>query len=322
MISDLAASSAEFAALQPRQLIGIPIALLGAAVMSVGAQLQHRGVTKVERNTDHDGRGGLQLRQLRLLLSRPSWVFGTLLLVVAIILQLTSLVFSPLIIVQPLGAISLVFTAVINARVTGTKLNKRSILAICLCVGGVGAFVVVAAFAAREVPVTDANLVEILIVLGIVLVAAGVAFAIFRNRMPAIGYVVGAGVLYGFVATLAKSVIARVEQEEFDVLTMWCVIALLAAVLLGAYFVQNAHASGPPDLVIAGLTVIDPLVAVTIGIVILNEAAGATPWQVVGFIASGVVAIVGVFLLAKVHPGMRSYDNHADTQHTADQGPA
>lgn len=309
MSVDLVVLSNHVIALQPRQFIGIPIALIGAGFLSLGAQLQHRGVTKVELRTEHDGRGGLKLRQLSLLLARPSWVFGTVMLGLAILLQLTSLAFSPLIVVQPLGAVSLVITAFINVRVSGTSLNRRSILAIALCVGGVGAFVVVAAFAAREVPVSEGDLIEILIVLGIVLVLFAIAFGTFRAKLPAIGYVVGAGVLYGFVATLAKSVISRIEQREFDALTLWCVLALLAAVGLGAYFVQNAYASGPPDLVIAGLTVIDPLVAVTIGIVILDEAADALLWQTIAFGITGVVAIVGVFLLARAHPGMRSYDH-------------
>jgi drug/metabolite transporter (DMT)-like permease len=77
---------------------------------------------------------------------------------------------------------------------------------------------------------------------------------------------------------------------------------LLLASALGAYFVQNAYASGPPDLVIAGLTVVDPLVAVGIGIVVLGEASQAPPWAAVAFIVAGVVAIWGVFLLAKYHP--------------------
>ncbi|GAB3608038.1 hypothetical protein GCM10027414_01630 [Humibacter ginsengiterrae] len=322
VIFDLAAASGDLTALQPRQFIGIPIALVGAVFLSLGAQLQHRGVTKVERHTEHDGRGGLQLKQLTLLLARPSWVLGTVMLGLAIVLQLTSLAFSPLIVVQPLGAVSLVITAIINARVSGNRLNKRTILAICLCVGGVGAFVVVAAFAAREVPVTESDLVEILIVLGIVLVLCGVAFGVFRSRLPAIGYVVGAGVLYGFVATLAKSVISRIEQQEFDVLTLFCVLALLAAVGLGAYFVQNAYASGPPDLVIAGLTVIDPLIAVTIGIAILNEAAGAQLWQMLAFLLCGAIAIVGVFLLARVHPGVRTYDDAAEPENPHRAGSA
>src|SRR5690606_25687913 len=102
--------------------------------------------------------------------------------------------------------------------------------------------------------------------------------------------IVGAGVLYGFVATFAKSVIGRLQQGEFEWLTWACVAALLAGALLGLVFVQNAYSSGPPDLVVAGLTVIDPIVAVLIGIVVLDEAAGAPGWAIVAFIASGAVA--------------------------------
>lgn len=291
--------------LDPRQFIGIPLALIGAVFLSLGAQLQHAGVSRVGDATETDaGKGGLNLGQLRLLLSRPSWVTGTLMLGAAVVLQLTSLAFAPLIVVQPLGAFALVVTAIVNSRVMRHRLNRLTILAIGLCVAGVGAFVLVAAFQAREVPITELDLVRILIILGVVLLLAALLFAFFRRRMRALVYVVAAGFLYGFVATLAKVVISRLEQHEFDVLTGVCVIALVAAVALGAYFVQNAYASGPPDLVIAGLTVIDPLVAVTIGIVILNEALQAQTWAVVVWLLTGAVAVTGVVLLARHHPQM------------------
>ncbi|GAA4171950.1 DMT family transporter [Gryllotalpicola koreensis] len=293
--------------LDPRQFIGIPLALVGAVFLSLGAQLQHRGVTKVDdASTTDAAKGGLDFGQLRSLLARPSWVTGTLMLGAAIVLQLTSLAFAPLIVVQPLGAFALVVTAVVNSRVMHHQLNRLTILAICLCVAGVGAFVVVAAFQAREVPVTERALVEILIILGCVLVLAAAMFAAFRKRMRALMYVISAGILYGFVATLAKVVIARLQQHEFDLLTGVCVAALIAAVALGAYFVQNAYASGPPDLVIAGLTVIDPLVAVTIGITILNEALQVGPLTIAVWLVTGAVAIAGVFLLARHHPQMPS----------------
>ena len=67
-------------------------------------------------------------------------------------------------------------------------------------------------------------------------------------------------------------------------------------------FVQNAYSSGPPDLVVAGLTVIDPLVAVLIGITVLNEAANATWWAMILWALSAVVAVIGVLGLARFHP--------------------
>jgi drug/metabolite transporter (DMT)-like permease len=288
-------------AIDPRQAIGIPLALVGAVFLSLGAQFQHRGVTKVEALTA-EVTGGLNVRQLTLLLARPSWVFGSLMLGLAIVFQLTSLAFAPIIVVQPLGAVALVMTAVLNARVSKVKLNRASIIAISMCVGGVGLFVTVAAFTAVDKPVTDQNLVTILIVLGAVLLAFALAFGFLRRRSQAIFYILGAGVLYGFVATLAKVVINRTQYGNFDLLTLTCVLGLLLAAGLGAYFVQNAYASGPPDLVIAGLTVVDPLVAVGIGIVVLGEASQAPFAASVAFVVAGAIAIWGVFLLARYHP--------------------
>ena len=300
MTPDLTDLAGEIA-IDPRQAIGIPLALIGAVFLSLGAQFQHRGVTKVEAHT-REVTGGLNTRQLLLLLSRPSWVFGTLMLGLAIAFQLTSLAFAPLIVVQPLGAVALVITAILNARVSHVKLNRASVIAIAMCVGGVGLFVTVAAFTAVDKPVTDANLITILVVLAVVLAAFAVAFALLRTRFKAIFYIIGAGVLYGFVATLAKVIINRIQNGNFEWLTLVCVAGLLLAAGAGAYFVQNAYSSGPPDLVIAGLTVIDPMIAVGIGVIVLGEASQAPAWAAVLFAVAGAVAMWGVFRLAKYHP--------------------
>jgi len=298
--TDLTNLAAEIT-IDPRQAIGIPLALIGAVFLSLGAQFQHRGVSKVEATTAQVS-GGLNPRQLMLLLARPSWVFGTLMLGLAVVFQLTSLAFAPLLVVQPLGAVALVMTAILNARVSKVPLNRASKIAIAMCVGGVGLFVTVAAFTAVDKPVTDSDLITILAVLFVVLTGFALAFIFFRNRFQAIFYILGAGVLYGFVATLAKVVINRVRFSNFEWLTVLCLLGLLLAAVLGAYFVQNAYASGPPDLVIAGLTVVDPLVAVGIGIIVLGEASQAPAWAAVAFVIAGAIAIWGVFRLARYHP--------------------
>lgn len=287
--------------IDPRQAIGIPLALIGAVFLSLGAQFQHQGVTKVEANTV-EVTAGLNRRQLLLLLSRPSWVIGTVMLGLAIVLQLVSLNYAPLIVVQPLGAIALVITTILNARISRVSPTRESLIAIAMCIGGIGVFVTVAAFTAIDAPIDDQKLVTILIILAVVLSAVAISFFFLRNQFKAIYYIVCAGVLYGFVATLAKVIIERVQNANFEWLTLTCLVGLLLAAALGAYFVQNAYSSGPPDLVIAGLTVIDPLVAVAIGILVLGEASQAPLWAAITFVLAGAVAIWGVFLLAKYHP--------------------
>jgi len=66
--------------------------------------------------------------------------------------------------------------------------------------------------------------------------------------------------------------------------------------------VQTAYGSGPPDLVIAGLTVVDPMVAVLIGLLVLEEGAAAPTWVFVAFGVSGLIAGWGVVTLARFHP--------------------
>ncbi len=298
----LANDFTEAVSLDPKQFWGIPLALIGAALMSFGAQYQSRGLNKVERLTGESAGSGLSPRQVVGLLRRPSWVIGTLLLGLAIAFQIGALALSPLIVVQPLGVVAMVITAVLNSRMSGLRLPKRAMVSLTMCVGGIITFVAVAAFTAADHPVTDQKLVTILIIFGVVLLLALIGYLLLRHRAIALFYIVGAGVLYGFVATFAKTVIGRLQQNEFDWLTWVCVLSLLIGGLVGMIFVQNAYSSGPPDLVVAGLTVVDPIIAVLIGIVVLNEAAQAPLWAVPVFVVTGVMALIGVLGLAKFHP--------------------
>ncbi len=293
---------ADAVSLDPTQFWGIPLALAGAALMSFGAQYQSRGLNKVERIVGLSAGSGLSFRHVFSLLRRPSWIVGTVLLGLAVGFQIGSLSLAPLIVVQPIGVVALVITAILNSRMAGVRLGKRVKTSLAMCVGGIMVFVFVAAFTAADRPVTDQKLITILIIFGVILAASLLLFVLLRHRAVALFYIVGAGVLYGFVATFAKTVIGRLQQDEFEWLTWACVAALIIGALLGMVFVQNAYSSGPPDLVIAGLTVIDPLVAVLIGIIVLNEAANAPLWAIGVFILTGVVALIGVLGLAKYHP--------------------
>lgn len=290
----------------PGLLLGIPLALAGAVFMSLGAQYQHRGVEKVELLSGAQGTSGLSFDQLRRLLTRPSWLIGTLMLLLAIACQLAALVQAPLMVVQPLGAIALVITTLLNARISGHSPTKKSITAIVCCVGGIFLFVFFAALFATEQQISERQLFIILALLLVVIIVLGACWLILRHRMRALFYVVGAGILYGFVATLAKVVIKRIEAGNFEWITAVCVLALLAAAGVGAYFVQTAYSSGPPDLVIAGLTVVDPLIAVLIGMVVLGEAAAAPPWALVIYGVAGAIAVFGVIELARYHPQVLS----------------
>lgn len=282
--------------------IAIILSVLAAIGLAFGAQLQN---DSVRSGLKTEGQFKLKFSELIGLTRRPRWLLGSLFLFIAVILQLAALTLAPLIVVQPIGAVALILTSILNARVNNVQLGLKTFFAIAITMAGIASFVVAAARVAQEVEMTDEKLLQVLGVLVLMLMLFALLFVSLGEQAKALNYIFGAGVLYGFVATLAKVVIQRLIQGDLDLLTAVAFVALVFAAMLGGWFVQNAYTSGPPDLVIAGLTVIDPMIAVGIGIVILGEAAGASTDTVLAFVAASLVAVSGVYLLEKTHPQLK-----------------
>ena len=295
-------------------IAGIAIALVGGLFLALGAQFQHRGVQRVEakRTEDTDaapddaaattkGLRSVIAGTLRLLGS-PWWLLGTALYGIAILCQLTSLGFAPITVVQPIGVVALVITSIVNSRVSKVELTPPTIRAIVLCVVGVGIFVGFAAVFTDDYVIDTRAFVIVMSILVIVVFLLALAYLLFRRSFRAIFYVISAGICFGFVATIAKVTINRFLAGDIDWLALLGLAGIIAAGGLGSYFVQNAYTIGAPDLVIAGLTVVDPMVAVIIGLTVLGEAANTPVWVLFIWIASAAIAIVGVFQLARHHP--------------------
>jgi drug/metabolite transporter (DMT)-like permease len=281
--------------------LAICLALIGAVALAFGAQFQNDAVGEQQGKASKLS-GSLNIKQLLNLIRRPRWLAGTGMIGIALVFQIAALSMAPLIVVQPLGAIALVITSLLNARISKTKLNKITWVAISLCVGGVGGFVTTASTIAHEEVLTDGLLWQVIILLAVILTVLITLMVRRGKTAKALHFVIGAGILYGFVATLTKVVIQRIYQGQFEWLTLLCLALLGVAVALGGWFVQNAYSSGPPDLVIAGLTVIDPMVAVLIAAIVLGEAKTANVLTVIIFLVCAIAAILGVLLLSQFHP--------------------
>jgi drug/metabolite transporter (DMT)-like permease len=196
----------------------------------------------------------------------------------------------------------MILTNVINSRVHGMLPDRRVRGSIALAVLGIAIFVAFSAIYAFERALTDGQLILIMWLLGAVILATSAAFVIFRKKLRAMFYIVAAGTLYGFVVTITKVLINRWQSDQVDAFMILCFIGLVIAALLGGYFVQTAYSVGSPDLVIAGLTVIDPLVAVGIAITVMGEADRFPPFALGGLVVGGMLSVIGVVLLARHHP--------------------
>jgi hypothetical protein len=279
----------------------ILLAVLGAFCLAIGAQRQG---SAVKADT-----GGLALSSngfLRLI-RNPRWILGLLLLVAGMAMNAVALVTAPLTVVQPIGAIALVITTIVNSKDQGLSINRATVVAISACVTGSALFVVLAVTATQEnhhVSYSDELTVVLLLALAVGLF--GTLALLFKHRVSAFIYIIGAGVLFGFVAVLTRIIGKHLlDPNGLGLLNVqwYSVVAIAAAGGLGSWFVQSAYSGGPPDLVIAGLTVIDPIVGIAIGITILGELRPDV--HAVTAVAMGTaatLAIVGVIALSRHHP--------------------
>jgi len=219
------------------RVAAISLAALGAFAMAFGAQFQNDAVGHHQKTQRQKSglKSMLDLRQLIGVMKRPRWLVGTLLLGGATLLQLTALGLAPLIVVQPVGVIALVITSLLNARINKSKLNRGTLVAIAFCTVGIAGFVVSASLVATEPQFNDDKLRQVLGLLVGILIIFALAFLRYGKRFNALTYIVGTGVLYGFVATLAKVVITRIEQAHFEWLTVFA---------LSRYWVQWLWAVG------------------------------------------------------------------------------
>ncbi|MBV1780167.1 hypothetical protein KRR55_13700 [Paeniglutamicibacter sp. ABSL32-1] len=281
--------------------LAVTAAIAGAFFLAFGTQRQSSAVRASAGGLDVTGWGLLRLFR------SPRWVFGLLLLAMGMSLNVYALASAPLTVVQPIGAIALVITTVVNAREHHIKMNRPTILAITACMVGSAAFVFLAIeVSAEEHRITSGQELVTILILAIAVAVFGGAVVLLPHRLGAFFYILGAGVLFGFVAVLVRTISVSLLDPNGRFLanvSWYSLIAVAVAGLLGSYFVQNAYSKGPPDLVIAGLTVIDPIVGISIGIVILGELdPNVQPAMALSMVGAGCIAIVGVIALSRHHP--------------------
>lgn len=276
--------------------LAIVLAAIGACAYAVGARLQNHAVRGLAPET------GLGPRGLWRVIRANRWLLGLTAIGVGAVLHAIALGLAPLIVVQPVGVLALPLTALLNVRAEQLRLNRSAVFAIAASGLGVAAFVWLTASTAITTDVPPGVQVRAteLVVAAVAVLTLAATFASGRARC--LLFAAGCGACYGFVSFLMHGVTLHLRTEGLGGVRLLPVLGIVLALLAGAWLLQLAHASGPPDLVVACLTVVDPILAVGIGIGLLGEAALANPLSIGGQILCGLLAIVGVIGLAHFHP--------------------
>jgi len=287
--------------------LGIGLAVVGACCFAVGVTLQHQGVGLVRTGET------LHPSSLAALIRIPRWWLGVASSSVGAVLHAVALGIAPLTVVQPVGVMALGLTAIINARVSGQRLTRPAVLAIGASTGGVVVFLLLASgnVTASVVPASAELRVGVPVMLAVFVLALAAARAPGRARGLALS--TAAGISYGFTSLLMRAVAQDFDSGGLGAVPIGTVATMAVALALGGWFMQQSYAAGPPQLAVASVTVVDPIVAVLIGVVLLGEATGVPWWIGAGELIAGAIAIAGVIALARTQ--LRPRDRTASRCH-------
>lgn len=281
--------------------LAIALGVLASLGFAVGATLQHSGVERLfARQSDRH----LNLDRVLAMVRTPIWLLGTLVILMGAALHLIGVNLAPVTVVQPVGILAVPFAVLLAARKNRSRPTRGMWLAIAMAVIGIVAFTV---FSSRSAA-TDTLLDMRMILIASIVIWAGAAVFVGCGLRGPVGFrclawATAGAFLYGLATALMKTSLELWKQGHESPAMFWLTLAgLFACYGVGAWFIQQAYASGPAEIVVGSMTVIDPLVAVAFGIVVLGEGRNIDIGSAAGMILMGALASWGVALLSKYHP--------------------
>ncbi len=269
------------------------LALLAAALFAVASAAQQRAAADVP---DDDARGlGLIKRLVR---SRLWWV-GTLGDGGGFVAQAAALGLGSLLLVQPLLVTTLLFALPLSARWAGRSLARTDVRWAVVLVAALAVFVVVGEPTAGVDRAPVERWLPAAVVIGVVFAACLAGAAVRRGTSRAVLLAVGTALMYGATAALIKGTVSLVDDGVPALLTAWETYALVAAVAVGTLLQQSAFQAGALGASLPIVTVGEPVIAVALGIVVLDEQVRSSgpEWVLIGVLA--VVMAVATAALAR-----------------------
>jgi drug/metabolite transporter (DMT)-like permease len=281
-------------------MLTVVLALLAAASNACASVLQRMANAR-EVAAQRNGWAGLAD-----LPRQPLWLAGIGAVIVSFLLQAAALATGELSEVQPLMSLELPMTLLLASRVFGHRLPPRSWLGILVMTGGMGLFLYSlrpsdgAAGAADgrtwawAAGVTGGTV--------LVLVAAG---RLTRGSRRAALLAGASGMSFALTAAFMSGALAA--GLSWGLLTRWQTYFVVLAGLTAMVVLQAALQAGPLVVVQPAVTLVDPAVAVLLGVLVFGETVRTGPW-IVGEVVGAAAVGWGAFLLSRspvINPGRR-----------------
>jgi drug/metabolite transporter (DMT)-like permease len=258
------------------QALVIVFALLAAVCMAIGIVVRQRATMDVPADQ------GVSPTMVTTLLRTRLWWIGTGVAVAGYVCQALALTKGSLLVVQPLLVSSLLFALPLSARLAGRRVTRAEWGWAVVLTAALALFVLMARprpglYRGQEMAWTIATAVIAPIVIFCVVCGARSAA---RRRAVLIG--VAVGVLFGVVAVLTKLVVFELAEEGALATLRLPPVYLLALLGVCAMFLQqSAFHAGALQMSVPTMLVLEPVVAVLLGALVLNEHLSVSGYETV-----------------------------------------
>lgn len=231
---------------------------------------------------------------------RPMWWAGMSTAIIAYGLQVVALGFGPLLIVQPILVMSLIFTMPVSAYYDKHPISLTELFWAVLLTLSVAVVVILGRPVSGQDHPTFSHWLPALAIGGLILWALnGIADRRrSHDRALLLGLVTGA--IFGYVAVLSKAVAdVFVAGGAPGLLLKWETYGLILAATIGTLVQQSAFNASTLRTSLPAMKIGEPIVAFTLGFLVLGETFQVSGWGLLGLGLALLTMITATLVLAR-----------------------
>ena len=281
--------------------MGLAVALAVAAgfLTAVSSTCQRRGAARAP------GGDGFSVTLLARVARDGIWLLGVGSMILGFACQAVALHFGSLALVQPILASEMLFVFGFVAVLTPGRVRARDLLAAVAMAAGLGIFLFAAdPHGGRSHAPASLWLLAAVAGAGLVVVLVLAAAVPLRRGRPVSGTrraaLLGAatGVSWGYLAAVIKELGSHVGAGVAGLVSTWSLYVLVGVGLASMILSTNALRVGPLAASQPGFTIVDPLVASLLGLMLFHDKVRVGPWALTAQAAALAVLVGGVVTLS------------------------
>ncbi|MFE6105000.1 DMT family transporter [Streptomyces laurentii] len=224
-------------------------------------------------------------------LRRPAWWGAIALNGLGAALHVAALAYGPLSLVQPLGALTIVCALPLAALFVGRRAGRTAWRGALMATVGLAGLLSLTSGTAEQSLATGERRLLALVTFGAVAVLFTAAQLVRRPTLRSMVLAAGAGVAFGIASVFTKTV--AVDFRLDAPLAQWASLLVLSALAVtGLLLSQAAYRGAGLAAPLAMVTVVNPVIAATVGLTLFGEsfrygAAGGVAALICGVVTAG-----------------------------------